>query len=103
MAVLTNVTKNSRGHARTSAKMQTESVSSWLPVPTKAQKTLRCGGKRKTSPWMYFQPVSSCSSPARREDKRFDKRAPRRRLTVDLGAATGLWVSKQMRGRLQPR
>ena len=49
---------------RTSAKMQTESVSSWLPVPTKAQKTLRYGGKRKTSPWMYFQPVSSWSSPA---------------------------------------
>lgn len=32
-----------------------------VPVPTNEQKRDLFGGKRKTSPWMYFQPDSSSS------------------------------------------
>lgn len=42
--------------------MQTAMVRIWVPVPTHAQNSDRCGGKRNTSPWMYFHPVSSWSS-----------------------------------------
>ena len=45
--------------------MHTAMVRIWLPVPTHAQNSDRCGGKRNTSPWMYFHPVSSWSSPVR--------------------------------------
>ena len=34
----------------------------WKPLPTKAQKRFLLGGKRNTSPWMFFQPDSSVSS-----------------------------------------
>lgn len=35
-----------------------------VPVPTNEQKSDLFGGKRKTSPWMYFHPDSSSSMAA---------------------------------------
>ena len=46
--------------------MHADMVRIWVPVPTHAQNSDRCGGKRNTSPWMYFHPVSSVSSAARK-------------------------------------
>jgi hypothetical protein len=44
--------------------MKTKSViaNSCVPVPMTAQNSDFARGNRKTSPWMYFHPVSSLSS-----------------------------------------
>ena len=36
-------------------------AANWLPVPTSAQKSVSCGGGRKTSPCTCFHPLSSSS------------------------------------------
>jgi hypothetical protein len=49
---------------RASAKMNRLRKKICVPVPTNAQNSDLLGGKRKTSPWMYFQPDSSSSMAA---------------------------------------
>ena len=43
-------------------KMAMAMTKIWVPVPTQALNKDNRGGNLKTSPWMYFQPVSSSSA-----------------------------------------
>jgi len=45
-------------------RLEPHKARSCAPLPRTAQKRDLCGGNLNTSPWIYFHPVSSCSSAA---------------------------------------